>query len=145
MLCSATTRTGQPCKAQALPGRTTCVAHSSKPGAPPGNKNAARHGYYTVVTEQDIKNLEQFADEAESLTHEINTVRVVLDRVLTRLNEDDNIENMLAMVKLLFDGSSTIARLLRSQHALRGKAADGISAAIDQALNEISTAMGIEL
>ena len=38
-----------------------------------------------------------------------------------------------------------LGRLLRDQRALEGEAADGISAAISQALDELSTELGVDL
>jgi hypothetical protein len=47
--CSATCANGKPCRAWALRGSEPplCAAHSGKVGAPPGNKNAQTHGYYS--------------------------------------------------------------------------------------------------
>ncbi|MDF1515787.1 MAG: hypothetical protein P1S60_18415 [Anaerolineae bacterium] len=51
VICTATTRTGQPCRAWAVPGTDPprCAPHGgagAKPGAPVGNQNALTHGYY---------------------------------------------------------------------------------------------------
>ena len=46
--CGAKTRRGTPCKSPAMPnGR--CRMHGGKStGAPKGNKNALKHGYFTA-------------------------------------------------------------------------------------------------
>jgi uncharacterized protein YjcR len=41
-------RTGKPCKAPAVKGWSVCRMHGAGGGAPKGNKNALRHGSYTV-------------------------------------------------------------------------------------------------
>jgi hypothetical protein len=41
-------RTGRPCKAPAVKGWSVCRMHGAGGGAPEGNKNALRHGSYTV-------------------------------------------------------------------------------------------------
>ena len=46
---------------------------------------------------------------------------------------------------LSLQATRTIARLLRDKRALTGEAADGISGAIAQALDELSTEWGIDL
>ena len=47
--CGAKTRSGQPCRAPAVSGKTRCRMHGGAPGsgAPRGNKNALKHGHYT--------------------------------------------------------------------------------------------------
>ena len=46
--CGAKTRVGTPCKAPVVKGRKRCRMHGgASPGAPKGNKNALKHGYYT--------------------------------------------------------------------------------------------------
>ena len=48
--CGARTRSGDPCRSPAMPnGR--CRMHGGKsPGAPKGNRNAWKHGYYSAET-----------------------------------------------------------------------------------------------
>ena len=50
-----------------------------------------------------------------------------------------------ALVALALQATRTIARLLRDRRAISGESADGISGAIAQALDELSTEWGIEL
>lgn len=47
--CGAKTRSGKPCQAPAANGYRRCRMHGGAPGsgAPKGNKNAVRHGFYT--------------------------------------------------------------------------------------------------
>ncbi len=47
--CGAKTRAGKPCMAPAVSGKARCRMHggASGSGAPPGNKNALKHGHYT--------------------------------------------------------------------------------------------------
>jgi uncharacterized protein YjcR len=47
--CGAKTRKGTPCKAPVVKGRSRCRMHGGArgSGAPRGNKNALKHGYYT--------------------------------------------------------------------------------------------------
>lgn len=49
--CTALTRSGDPCRAWAVPGTNPprCASHGgvdAKPGAPVGNQNALKHGFY---------------------------------------------------------------------------------------------------
>jgi len=47
--CGARTRSGTPCKAPAVNGKTRCRMHGGAKGsgAPTGNQNALKHGQYT--------------------------------------------------------------------------------------------------
>jgi hypothetical protein len=60
--CSATCANGKPCRAWALRGSepALCAAHSGKVGAPPGNKNAQTHGYYSRQVQPWLPPLEGF-------------------------------------------------------------------------------------
>ena len=48
--CGARTRSGTPCRSPAVRGKRRCRMHdgAAGSGAPIGNKNALRHGHYTV-------------------------------------------------------------------------------------------------
>jgi hypothetical protein len=46
---------------------------------------------------------------------------------------------------VLTTGTGRVAHLLRDQRALTGQAADGLTAAIAQALDELSTELGVAL
>ena len=48
--CGARTRNGKPCQSPAVNGRRRCRMHGGAvgSGAPVGNKNALRHGWYTA-------------------------------------------------------------------------------------------------
>ena len=61
--CTAITRAGKPCKAWAITGNNPplCSAHAGRnasAGAPPGNHNARKHGYYSHrFTTQELADL----------------------------------------------------------------------------------------
>jgi glucans biosynthesis protein len=47
--CGAKTRSGTPCRSPAVQGKERCRMHGGAKGsgAPPGNRNALKHGLYT--------------------------------------------------------------------------------------------------
>ena len=49
--CGAKTRSGRPCRAPAVAGKSRCRMHggAAGSGAPKGNKNAMKHGRFTRV------------------------------------------------------------------------------------------------
>ena len=161
--CSHTTAYGIPCRAFAVAGSDppTCAAHAGRnvgAGAPPGNQNRTTHGFYSPVLRPDeIADLVTYADDL-SLDDEIACARVALRRVLALLTTDTvspfedpaNQQRLTAtdyarLAALALAGTRTVAKLLRDKRALSGEAADGISGAIAQALDELSTEWGVEL
>lgn len=163
--CSATTKTGKPCRAYALHGSKPplCSAHSGcneGAGAPPRNQNANQHGFYGRA--YSVEELADLIAHAANMTldDEIAAVRVGIQRAMLRISdgrttdtdaEGYELERDLTPVEianltgLLFTGANTVARLLRARRAIGGEAADGIAGAIAQALDELSTELGIEL
>jgi hypothetical protein len=116
---------------------------TKRPGAPPGNRNALKHGFYAHPTPP----LTSIADIIADLASKQITLSNHIDTILSAANDDDP-PNMLDLVKLFAlhgQNASRLGRLLRDQRALSGDAADGIAGAIAQALDELSTELGIEL
>lgn len=152
--CTQTTRSGKPCRAWAVRGSDppACAAHAGRTkgaGAPPHNINRRQHGFYSpVLVPDELADLVQFADDL-SLADEIALARVILRRVVGKLTVTDpavlDIEDLSKLAALSLAGTRTVARLLRDQRALSGDAADGFAGAIAQALDELSTEIGIQL
>jgi hypothetical protein len=59
--------------------------------------------------------------------------------------DDDDTGNLAKLFSIYSQTASRIGRLLRDQRALSGEAADGISGAIAQALDELSSELGTPL
>ena len=55
------------------------------------------------------------------------------------------VDGLVNLLRIHGQNASRLGRLLRDKRALSGEAADGISAAISQALDELSTELGIDL
>jgi uncharacterized protein YjcR len=57
--CGAKTRAGAPCKSPAVFGKKRCRMHggANGSGAPKGNTNARKHGYYTKEQRAERKAL----------------------------------------------------------------------------------------
>jgi hypothetical protein len=140
--CSAKRRDGQPCNAWAVkdsdPPR--CAAHGgtdARIGAPPGNTNALTHGFYAAPDAPPATIEEVIQD----LAHK----QQFLSEYITRNLEKISIEQLARLIKIHGQNASRLGRLLRDQRALSGEAADGISGAIAQALDELSTELGVPL
>ena len=138
--CTATTKAGIPCRAWAVKGTQPprCAAHGGgrRPaGAPRGNQTAREHGAYF---DADLLSIEDvLADLAIKQ-------RWLSDYIETHIGEISTRE-LISLLKLHGQNASRLGRLLRDKRALSGEAADGIAGAIAQALDELSTELGVEL
>lgn len=141
--CTATTAAERPCLAWAVRGSQPplCAAHGGgkQPvGAPRGNRNAVTHGNYA----QPITAPQTIDEIITDLAAKQAAISQYLD---TLLLQPTDIENLARMLAIHGQNASRLGRLLRDQRALSGKAADGISGAIAQALDELSTELHVEL
>ncbi|MCW7072212.1 MAG: hypothetical protein OCU12_07825 [Methanophagales archaeon] len=155
--CSATTAKGEPCKAYAMHDSDPpiCAVHAKRNkgrGAKPGNQNSRQHGFYgQTYTPEEIADLIAYAEDM-TIDDEIAAARVALRRVMQVISTAElpsgtagyleSLELTANLAPLIFTGTNSIARLLRTKRALDGKSSDGIAAAIAQALDELNTEFG---
>lgn len=73
--CGAQTRDGEPCRAPALRGKTRCRMHggAAGSGAPFGNKNAVKHGFFTRDAIEERKFVRTVLTEAENVLRQLPT------------------------------------------------------------------------
>ncbi len=112
------------------------MAEEFKPkrGAPRGNQNARKHGFYSrVLTGADKRYLQRAARE-KGLDAEINLLRVKLRSVVE--NDPDN-------VKLILQATSTLARLLRTRQSLGGSKEEQLQQAFQNVINNIGVPLGV--
>ncbi|MGJ0510040.1 MAG: HGGxSTG domain-containing protein [Methylocystis sp.] len=71
--CGAKTRSGQPCRAPVVAGKTRCRMHggAAGSGAPKGNKNALKSGLFTREAISLRKELRQLIRQARKLAEQI--------------------------------------------------------------------------
>jgi len=92
--CGARTRSGAPCKRAPMEGRTRCKLHGgASTGAPKGNSNAVKHGFYSDALLPDERLLYERA-EVGSLDDEIRLARVKLHRYV-RLSGSIELQDMV--------------------------------------------------
>lgn len=72
--CGAKTRSGQPCQSYTVQGRRRCRMHggAAGSGAPRGNQNGLKHGWYTreavllrQLAKQTVRQIEGILDRGE--------------------------------------------------------------------------------
>lgn len=130
----------------------TCSIHAGlthPPGAPKGNTNRQTHGFYSSTLQQsELADLITYAGDM-TLDDEIAIARVALRRVLNAISsaEKDNLSSdaYSRLAALAFQGTRTVARLLRDRRALSGESSEGIAGAIAQALDELGSEWGLDL
>ena len=71
--CGAKTRSGKPCQSPTVRGRKRCRMHGGAKGsgAPPGNRNAMKHGLYTRLAIEERKMLNRLIRDSKKLLEEI--------------------------------------------------------------------------
>lgn len=150
--CTATTKNGQQCQAYAVRGSSPllCSAHSKRnsgAGAPVGNQNAVKHGFYSgQFSAEELSDLVSQAQD-RSLDDEIGLARVVLRRLMKYLDSGEalNVEQIRAIAPVALAGTRTVARLLKDAQALSKGTGDGVADAIAAALDELGDEWGIKL
>lgn len=143
-ICTATKADGTPCKAWAIadtdPPR--CAAHggaTGKPGAPKGNQNAVKHGFYAGYTAPGVT-IDDVLDDLAAKQ------RALSDYITARLEDPEtDVANIAHLFALHAQTASRLGRLLRDRRAITGDAADGIAGAIGQALDELGSILGADL
>lgn len=105
-------------------------------GAPKGNQNARKHGFYSqVLTDEERDDLER-AVHLEGLDEEIALLRVKIKSVAEHDPEN---------ITLLMEALATLYRLLQAKQRLSKEDKKGLKNAIGNVLKEIAVPLGIEL
>lgn len=119
-------------------------------GAQPANTNAKLSGFYSDhFTEAELTRIAALTTDP-TLDDEIWMQRVLNHRLLAYAAQPKdgaqlNVQQLIQVVETLAIGTGRVARLLRDKRALSGEAADGLTGAIAQALDELGTELGLEL
>ena len=105
-----------------------------KKGAPKGNQNARKHGFYSRVLDE----AEQFDFEVATGVHgiddEIALLRVKIKSLLARDPEN---------IKLIMQATNTLARLVKTRYNISKEDKKGLKEAIANVLRDIALPLGI--
>jgi len=123
-----------------------CAAHGggkAPVGPPKHNKNARTHGAHARL--DDVPPVENLT--IEDIIIDLATRQRQLSQYIdTHTHRDDfYVEDLARLLALHGQNASRLGRLLRDKRALSGDAADGLTGAIAQALDELSTELGVQL
>ncbi len=106
-------------------------------GAPRGNLNALKHGFYSRLFRASENN--ELTGEA-SLEHEITLLRVMIRRTMELADGIDDLEEATRVLVALGSAAGRLSGLLRTQRSLAtgpSKVADEISIAIQRVNAEL--------
>ncbi|MBN2148716.1 MAG: hypothetical protein JW726_15115 [Anaerolineales bacterium] len=112
---------------------------SRKRGAPRGNKNALKHGFYSrhfkAGETSDLEHTEQ-----DNLDSEINMLRVVIRRTMEIADGQTDLEAAVKILGSLGAAATRLSSLLRTQKLLntgQSTAYDQVTAAIAEVSQEL--------
>ena len=107
----------------------------AKRGAPKGNQNARKHGFYShALSEAEQVKLEQ-ARGIEGIDEEIALLRVKFREVIEK--EPDRLD-------LHMEAANTIARLVRTRYNISKEQKKSLKEAIAKVLIEVAIPLGVK-
>jgi uncharacterized protein YjcR len=106
-----------------------------KKGAPQGNQNAKKHGFYSKALDKAEELQLEEARGIDGLDEEIAVLRIKLRSIIQ--SEPQNIELALA-------AANTIARLVRTRYNISKEQKRSLKDAIAKVLTEIAVPLGIK-
>lgn len=109
-------------------------AEEKKRGAPLGNQNARKHGFYSRVLDEVERADFELATEVEGLDEEIALLRVKI-KSLVRCDPNN--------VKLIVQATNALERLLRTKYNISKEDKQGLREAIGNVLRDIALPLGI--
>ena len=104
-------------------------------GAPRGNQNARKHGFYSRVLDEAQKLQLDEAREVEGIDEEIAVVRV---KLLSLIDEHPQ------RIDLQLRAASTIARMVRTRFHITAGGNRSLKDAITKVLTDIAVPLGIK-
>ena len=105
-----------------------------KRGAPKGNQNARKHGFYSKVLDEAEQLDFELATGVEGIDDEIALLRVKIKSILE--NDPENI-------KLIMQATNTLAGLVKTRYNITKEQKKGLKEAIGNVLRDIALPLGI--
>ncbi len=105
-----------------------------KRGAPTGNQNARKHGFYSRVLDEAERLDFELATSVEGIDDEIALLRVKIKSLLEHDPEN---------IKLIMQAANTLARLVRMKYNISKEDKKGLKEAIGNVLRDIALPLGI--
>ena len=110
------------------------VEENRKRGAPKGNQNARKHGFYARVLDEAEQLDFELASGVEGIDDEITLLRVKIKSLLSHDPEN---------LKLIMQATNALARLVRTRYNITKDQKRGLKEAIGNVLREVALPLGI--
>ena len=107
-----------------------------KRGAPKGNQNARKHGFYAKVLDEAGQLDFELATGVEGIDDEIALLRVKIKSLLEHDPEN---------IKLIMQATNTLARLVRTRYNITKDQRKGLKEAIGNVLRDVALPLGISI
>jgi len=105
-----------------------------KRGAPKGNQNARKHGFYSKVLD-DAEQLDfELATGVEGIDDEIALLRVKIKSILEHDPEN---------IRLIMQATNTLAGLVKTRYNIAKEQKKGLKEAIGNVLKDVALPLGI--
>ena len=105
-----------------------------KRGAPKGNQNARKHGFYSKVLDEAEQLDFELASGVDGIDDEIALLRVKIKSILE--NDPENI-------RLIVEVTNTLARLVKTRYNITKEQKKGLKEAIGNVLRDVALPLGI--
>lgn len=105
-----------------------------KRGAPKGNQNARKHGFYSKVLDEAEQLDFELASGVEGIDDEIALLRVKIKSIL--YHDPENI-------KLVMQVTNTLAKLVKTRYNITREQRKGLKEAIGNVLRDVALPLGI--
>jgi hypothetical protein len=116
-----------------MPNNT--LSHPRHAGAPLGNSNALKHGFYTRhIKKRDLSGVE--STDLKSLVDEIALIRVFTRRLVESCTPTADLYELAGILRILCLASTTITRILRVHYILTGSEND-LDRDIEEAIRQV--------
>ena len=109
-------------------------AENGKRGAPAGNQNARKHGFYSMVLDEEEQLDFEQATLVEGLDDEIAMLRVRIKSVLR--HDPDN-------MKLIAQATNSLSKLIITRYNISKDDKNGLKEAINNVLKDVALPLGI--
>jgi len=107
-----------------------------KRGAPKGNQNARKHGFYSKVLDEAGKIDFELASGVEGIDDEIALLRVKIKSLLEHDPEN---------IKLIMQATNTLAGLVKTRYNITKEQRKGLKEAIGNVLRDVALPLGISI
>jgi hypothetical protein len=110
--------------------------YNPKGGAPMGNFNAMKHGFYSKrFRRQEVRDL--LFDDQLSLRSEAQLLRVVMRRTVERCMDSEDPKDYISLLRAVTDGSYGVSRLMKAEMIVGEHPLDHLDDLLKEALHNI--------